>query len=138
MNILAIGDIFGSCGVEHTGAVLRGIIEDENIDSLMNFLKSEGIYQHGLYGHMPYPDGNLHICYTTNPEYYWFLAWMRLGRKDMAKEILESMYRYSMTDEFYMIERYADNDPWYVPWSPNASGNGRMIIMLLKYMQDIS
>lgn len=32
MNILAIGDIFGSCGVEHTEAVLRGIIEDESID----------------------------------------------------------------------------------------------------------
>ena len=32
MNILAIGDIFASCGVEHTETVLRGIIQDENID----------------------------------------------------------------------------------------------------------
>jgi len=32
MNILAIGDIFGSCGIEHTEAVLRGIIQDEQID----------------------------------------------------------------------------------------------------------
>ena len=32
MNILAIGDIFGLCGVEHTEAVLKGIIQDENID----------------------------------------------------------------------------------------------------------
>ena len=32
MNILAIGDIFGSCGVEHTQTVLKGIIADENID----------------------------------------------------------------------------------------------------------
>ncbi len=32
MNILAIGDIFGSCGIDHTAMVLKGLIEDENID----------------------------------------------------------------------------------------------------------
>ena len=32
MNILCIGDIFASCGVEHTKMVLREIIEDESID----------------------------------------------------------------------------------------------------------
>ena len=32
MNILCIGDIFASCGVEHTKMVLREIIDDENID----------------------------------------------------------------------------------------------------------
>lgn len=32
MRILAIGDIFGECGVDHTCMVLRGIREDENID----------------------------------------------------------------------------------------------------------
>ena len=32
MNILAIGDIFARCGVEHTSLVLRSILEQENID----------------------------------------------------------------------------------------------------------
>lgn len=32
MNILAIGDIFGLCGTEHTSMVLKGIIADEDID----------------------------------------------------------------------------------------------------------
>lgn len=32
MKILAIGDIFGACGIEHTEAVLKGIIQDEQID----------------------------------------------------------------------------------------------------------
>lgn len=32
MRILAIGDIFGECGVEHVCMVLRSILEDENID----------------------------------------------------------------------------------------------------------
>lgn len=32
MNILAIGDIFGACGVEHVKMVLKDILVDENID----------------------------------------------------------------------------------------------------------
>ncbi len=32
MNILAIGDIFAQCGIEHTSLVLRGIREQEDID----------------------------------------------------------------------------------------------------------
>ena len=46
-------------------------------------------------------------------------------------EIINSQIRYSMSDEYYMIERYADNDPYYTPWSPNFSANGRTISMLL-------
>ena len=41
-----------------------------------------------------------------------------------------------MTDEYYMVERYADNDPYYVPWSPNSSANGRLISMLLDFYGD--
>ena len=41
-----------------------------------------------------------------------------------------------MTDEYYMQERYDDHDPWFAPWSPNFSANGRMIIMLLDYYAD--
>ena len=29
-----------------------------------------------------------------------------------------------------MTERYWDTGEWYVPWSPNASGNGRLMLML--------
>ena len=36
-----------------------------------------------------------------------------------------------MKEEFYMAERYAANDKYYVPWSPNASANGRTIMMLV-------
>ena len=32
MKILAIGDVFAECGVEHTSLVLRSIIEEESID----------------------------------------------------------------------------------------------------------
>ena len=36
-----------------------------------------------------------------------------------------------MTPEYYVCERYCDNDPYFVPWLPNGSGNGRIIDMLL-------
>ena len=36
-----------------------------------------------------------------------------------------------MTDECVMVERYHQRDPYFVPWSPNASANGRFINMLL-------
>lgn len=32
MRILAVGDVFGECGVDHVSMVLRGIRADENID----------------------------------------------------------------------------------------------------------
>lgn len=39
--------------------------------------------------------------------------------------------KYSMTAEYYVGERYRDDTPWYFPWSPNASGSGRIVQMLL-------
>ena len=39
MNILAIGDIFGSCGVDHVKMVLKDILTDEEKNSLAKALK---------------------------------------------------------------------------------------------------
>lgn len=112
-----------------------GLLSKEDILRVKAYVDQEEMYQNGLYGHMPYEDGNLHIWYTSAPDYEWFMAWMRLGMYDKAQEILESQIRYSMTDEYYMLERYADNDPYYVPWSPNASANARTILMLMELNQ---
>jgi uncharacterized protein len=30
-----------------------------------------------------------------------------------------------------MLERYKASDPWFTPWMPNASANGRTILMML-------
>ncbi len=35
MNILLIGDIFGSCGMDFTASVLREVVADENIDFII-------------------------------------------------------------------------------------------------------
>ena len=50
---------------------------------------------------------------------------------DRCREILRDAERYAMSDEYYMLERYHMRDPWYTPWTPNASCSGRMINMLL-------
>ena len=50
---------------------------------------------------------------------------------DKAQEIIDAEINYSMTDEYYMVERFSDRDPWFVPWSPNASAAGRLILMFL-------
>ena len=43
-----------------------------------------------------------------------------------------ALMKYSITTEYYVGERYRDDTPWYYPWSPNASGSGRIIQMMLR------
>ena len=38
----------------------------------------------------------------------------------------------AVSAEHLVNERYRDDDPWYSPWSPNASGSGRIVLMLLE------
>jgi hypothetical protein len=49
--------------------------------------------------------------------------------------VFDATVKYSVSDEYYVGERYRDDNPWYFPWSPNASGSGRIIRMLLNDSQ---
>ncbi len=69
----------------------------------------------------------------------WYGSWMdmevyyyyrRIGKNKEAKEILDAQLNFIMTPEYYMAERYDDHDPYYLPWCPNCSANGRTISML--------
>ena len=68
-----------------------------------------------------------HIWYTTWCERQWATAWARVGREDLARQALDAMLKFAVTDEFVVGERYHDADPWYYPWSPNASGSARIV-----------
>lgn len=114
------------------GFIYTGVVSDEDIIKVRNYMYADGLAKNGLYGHMPYPNGDTHIWYVNWPEYYWYLAFRRLGKHEWADEIYEAQIKYAMTDEYYMVERYSDRDPWYVPWSPNASASGRTILMILE------
>jgi hypothetical protein len=74
-----------------------------------------------------------HTWYTSFSDLVWFKAWLERGERERAQQILSALLTYGMTAEFYMQERYADNDPDFCPWQPNASANGRTIIMLLDF-----
>ena len=90
-----------------------------------------GLVENGLHCRMPGKDGNTHIFYTTSPDYDWFFLYLLYGNREKAEEIIASSIRYSMTQEYYMAERYDSGDPYFVPWSPNASASGRLINMML-------
>ena len=50
----------------------------------------------------------------------------------MADTILAATLKFAMTRELYVGERYRDDEPWFLPWSPNRSGSGRIVQMLLE------
>ena len=49
----------------------------------------------------------------------------------LPEKALDACIKFALTDELYVGERYHDANPWYYPWSPNASGSGRLTLMLL-------
>ncbi len=116
----------------HGRFVYSGIIDNEkDIRRVYKYMLNHGISKDGFYGHMPYPDGNSHIWYMSAPDHYWFLIWREIGEREKMAQILEHQIKFAMSEEYYMIERYADNDPYFVPWAPNASASGRTILMLI-------
>lgn len=113
----------------------------EYAGQIEQYYKNRCMFQNGLHGLMncgllPYQQWDPwagHVWYTGFVEQEWFNVFLREGRRKDAKQTLDAQLRYSMTSEFYVCERYCDNDPYFVPWLPNASGNGRIIEMLCDY-----
>lgn len=92
-------------------------------------LMTDGLFENGF----PSDKWAGHTWYTSFPDLCWFYGWLENGEFDKAEETFFAQIKYSMTKEFYMQERYADNDTTFVPWQPNASANGRFIMMMLDY-----
>ena len=105
---------------------------DELLRLRKNILRRGFANENGLYMRhpSPVPEFNRHIWYTTWSEKQWMAAWMRAGKFDLARQALEATLKYSVSDEYIVGERYHDTNPWYFPWSPNASGSGRIVQML--------
>ena len=117
----------------------------DDYEKLFNFYKRRGFMKGGLYNRMPDKDpsipgvvasnidsnGRSRVWYVCAQEYGWFKCLMHHGDVERCREIVADNIKFAMSDEFYMIERYHVNDPWYAPWSPNASCSGRLIDMML-------
>ncbi len=78
-------------------------------------------------------NGKCVVWYVCSDEYMWFKTFMRWGERELAEEIIRDNFKFAMTDEYYMVERYNQRDPYFGPWMPNASANGRTVNMLLDF-----
>lgn len=78
-------------------------------------------------------NGKCIVWYVCCHEWHWFKYFLRHGLREKCIPILYGAEQYAMTDEYYMCERYNQRDPYFSPWSPNASASGRMLIMLLDF-----
>ena len=123
----------------HGRFVWCGVIDkEEDIYRVFNHMVSADITHDdlGLYGKMRYRSGKPNIWYLSFPDYYWFMIWMKLGRRDKAKEILDAQLEHGMSEEYCFVERIDSTDGFYVPWAPNCSAMGRALTMLCKYYED--
>lgn len=130
-----------------TGILCALDADYKDIQRVLNYHLQNGIARGGLYDRMK--DGvargsaktNLDengICtvwYVCCHEFSWFNLFMKHGKLDKCAEILADNEKYAMTDEYYMLERYNSRNPYFAPWLPNASANGRTILMMLDYYE---
>jgi len=115
-------------------------------EKFIKYLENRDLKKGGLYNKMPGvmgPVGSLKhsynavgksvVWYVSTAEFAFFQYFMRHGMLARCEEIIRDNIRFAMTDEYYMIERFHEDNPYFIPWSPNASANGRLITMLLMY-----
>lgn len=114
----------------------------ETAQLVENFFRNRCCMQKGLTGLMN--DGRLrpqkdwdawagHTWYLSTCDSRWYYTWMKQGKREKALTTIEATVKYGMSPEYQMIERYADNDPCYLPYQPNASANGRLLMMLCDF-----
>lgn len=116
--------------------VRAGVIDNvEDLKRMHNWAIKANRYNGGLTGRM-ISGSSRHCWYLSFPDLRWFQSWERFGEIDRMKEIYEDQLRWGVTDEYYMVERYDETDPYFLPWSPNASAMARVIIMMLSLFKD--
>lgn len=129
-------------GIFHEIALISAGIGGYDTEPVRKIMKHrfeiKGCWENGMV--MPFEKSD-----ASNKGRRWYGNWMesklywyfrKIGQDEKAKELLDAQLKYMMTNEFYMAERYDDCDPWYLPWCPNCSANGRTILMLCDWYID--
>ena len=109
------------------------------------FFRNRGLMKNGFTGLMN--DGLIfqghnsdpwagHTWYTSFSDMCWFYNWLESDERNKAEETLMAQLKWGMSAEYYLLERYADNDPYWTPWMPNASANGRLLMMMSDFFGD--
>lgn len=139
---------YGSYATDGPGMLIRAkVIEPCSREARLieQYYRNRGMMKNGLTGLMN--DGLIfqghnadpwagHTWYTSFSDLYWFYNWLWGGERDKAWETLTAQWTYGMSKEYYMLERYADNDPYWTPWMPNASANGRLLMMMADWFEE--
>ena len=54
-----------------------------------------------------------------------------INKPQEQKKIFDAILKYAVSNEFYITERYDDHMGTISNWMPNASANGRVLMMIL-------
>lgn len=139
---------YGSYATDGPGMLIRaGVIPPCGRDARLieQYYRNRGMMKNGFTGRMN--DGLLfqghnadpwagHTWYTSFSDMYWFYNWLDGGEQDKAWETLSAQLTWGMSPQYYLLERFADNDPYWTPWMPNASANGRLLMMLTDWYKE--
>ena len=72
------------------------------------------------------------LYYVNLGEKSWQRIWLERGERLKALRFFYATLAYSTSRDVHMVhERYCPQLPWLLPWQPNASGNGRVLEMIL-------
>ena len=107
-------------------------------EQLENYFQKNGFFDNGLTGrmtslHPASPGLYAEMYYIVTPEMMWIKAWKQRGEMGKAQKTLHSLFKYGMTSEYIVAERYSPKNPWFSPWQPNASSTGRILSIMLDY-----
>lgn len=76
--------------------------------------------------------GEVDLYYVMNSERGWHRNWLLRGERVKALRYFYMTLAYATTRDIHVShERYCPQLPWMLPWQPNASGNGRILEMIL-------
>ncbi len=76
--------------------------------------------------------GKVDLYYVNDSERIWHRTWLERGERIKALRYFYMTLAYSTSRDVHMThERYCPQLPWLLPWQPNASGNGRILSMIL-------
>ena len=134
-------------GFSHTGSYCAYFLDIpvEDAEKIINYYTRTGLMKDGLYDKLPdklapgvFPqyldeNGRCIVWYVSISEHLWLEYFLRHGMRERAKETLDACAKYAMSKDYYMVERFNERNPYFTPWMPNASANGRFINMLLDY-----
>jgi hypothetical protein len=76
--------------------------------------------------------GPVDLYYVTNCERGWQRNWLLRGERLKALNYFYMTLAYATSRDVHVShERFCPQLPWMLPWQPNASGNGRILEMIL-------